>query len=87
MPYVNEDDRKRFDASLIRLHKALDGVTPGMLNYLITRILLFVWHSSPQNYATIAMIDGVLGTVQKEWYRRITVPYEESKMAEHGDVY
>lgn len=32
-------------------------------------------------------LTGALAGAKLEFYRRVAVPYENAKMAEHGDVY
>ena len=42
---------------------------------------------SEDNYQAHNDIIGALTACQLEWYRRVTVPYEDSKIRENGDVY
>jgi hypothetical protein len=38
-------------------------------------------------YSKFNRAEGVLSAVSKEFYRRVVVPYENSKWLENGDVY
>ena len=40
-----------------------------------------------RRYWTIALVVGVFKNIADEFYRRYAVPYEDEKIAEHGDVY
>ena len=46
------------------------------------------WQVIPvRRYWTIALVVGVFKNIADEFYRRYAVPYEDEKIAEHGDVY
>lgn len=84
MPYVDEEARDR-----LKYYFSGDGVpeTPGELNYLITMVIKdYIW-ANELNYQTINDILGALDGASKEFYRRVAVPYEESKISLNGDVY
>ena len=85
MPYIKVDDRERFK-DVIEEVVATEIETPGELNYLITCICQIYQNNVGQSYATHNEIVGVLECVKQEWYRRQTVPYENKKMEENGDV-
>lgn len=87
MPYVRQEQRSNVDPIL---QPVLDWFkvngSVGELNYAITRII-WTWWQTYRSYRAIAEISGVLKNVDAEFYRRVAVPYENSKMAENGDVY
>lgn len=86
MPYINQEDRNRLDAHIVRLAEELDPKSaPGELNYVIFRILWIIWHRKPSYTLANAMI-GVLGCVKSEFYRRCVVDYEKRKIIENGDI-
>lgn len=80
MPYIPSFDRVALNAGISQ------PTTPGKLNYKITRILLDSLGENP-NYERYNAVIGVLECVKLELYRRMIAPYEETKRAEHGDVY
>ena len=80
MPYIPQDQRADFRIGLV------GGATPGQLNFLISHIIKQYWECNPR-YQTIAQITGVLENVKQEFYRRVAVPYEDTKVAENGDVW
>jgi hypothetical protein len=94
MPYVPRDQRERLDPHIDQLVaeiSALAGLEPsypafaGLLNYACTRLAARVLPE--RRYWAIATVTGVLENVADEFYRRVVVPYEEQRKAEHGDVY
>lgn len=81
MPYVNAADRKRLDGG--------DAPTnAGELNYAISRLVdRYIAARSPVRYGDLNEVVGVLECAKLELYRRVVVPYEDRKKAQHGDVY
>lgn len=83
MPYIPPQDREHLDDVIADLGS--HELTPGELNYVITRILL---RNLPDpRYEDYALATGVLETVKLELYRRAVVPYEDAKLRINGDVY
>ncbi len=80
MPYIKDADRH---LELLPEDVAVDA---GQLNYQITNCVLGYLELKGLKYQTLAEIEGVLGHVAKELYRRTAVPYEDKKIAENGDV-
>lgn len=81
MPYVSQDVRKQL---------AVNGHSPktsGELNYVITNLLIDYVEDKGTSYETINSIVGVLECAKLEFYRRFAAPYENTKIAENGDVY
>lgn len=83
MPYINKLRRLNYeDTPLDELYMN----NPGELNYLITRICASYW-SANNGYQGINDIVGALEGAKLEFYRRVAVPYEDTKIIENGDVY
>lgn len=87
MPYIKKEDRPQLDAVLapfIAYTQSLpEGEQDGALNYAITKILKAVY---PIKYIHLNRALGVLSAVTQEFYRRVVGPYEDTKVAENGDV-
>lgn len=79
MPYIPKENRERIDALLLR---SVD-MTPGELNYVITRLVL---GTRPKKYADYNALIGVLECCKLELYRRAVAVYEDSKITENGDI-
>jgi len=90
MPYIKKEDRKWFDESINELVDRLcsleDGPVAGELNYVISSILVRCMRRKKLCYKLANRLDGVLGCVCKEFYRRWIVPYEDIKIKENGDI-
>jgi hypothetical protein len=92
MPYISQPQRAVLDKALTSLATIIEmearndyRTLPGLLNYAITRLML---DTIPEKrYWAIAMIDGVLNNVSKEWYRKYAVPYENLKCQLEGDLF
>jgi hypothetical protein len=81
LPYINHIARRAL----------VEGfpVNAGELNYAITLLCRNYWQRTGKsaNYQTINDIIGALEGAKLEFYRRVAVPYENSKMLQNGDVY
>lgn len=89
MPYIKQEDRKRFDCHIDALIKEFDKkpVSPGEFNYVVSRLLWNIWmKESNHNYTTANNLIGALECIKEEFYRRWIAPYEEDKIKENGDV-
>lgn len=84
MPYIKQEDRNGFHQALALMPLIH---TPGELNYLISKLLFSYAHHSGLSYQKINDIIGALEGAKLEFYRRVAVPYEESKIKLNGDVY
>lgn len=89
MPYIRRVDRKVFHDILHKIYVRISKIKDkqeraGILNYLITSILMDCM--APRKYSEHALIFGILETVKHEIYRRRTIPYEEEKCRENGDI-
>ena len=85
MPYIRQVRRDAMEGQLKRLGNII--VTAGELNYAITHLVKTWTQYWVASYTTLATVTGVLDNVKNEFYRRVIVPFEEEKLAEHGDVY
>lgn len=62
-------------------------MTPGELNYVITKLIDQYLKEEGLRYANINEVIGVLECAKLELYRRIAGPYEDKKIISNGDVY
>lgn len=81
MPYIQQTRRDAL------LKNELDMQSAGELNYTLTRILLRYMKQKGLSYQTINDILGALEGAKAEFYRRVAVPYEKTKLKENGDFY
>jgi hypothetical protein len=56
----------------------------GNINYTVSRICAGV--SGDISYPKIALITGVLENIKQEFYRRLAIPYEDTKIINNGDI-
>lgn len=59
----------------------------GDLNFLFTHHINAFLTGVGLNYSTINEAIGALECAKLELYRRVAAPYENTKIAENGDVY
>lgn len=83
MPYVSADTKKEFEQYELPLYP----VSIGVLNYMITRLLLQYAETHRESYETLNAIMGAVESAKLEFYRRVVVPYEKAKIIENGDCY
>lgn len=82
MPYIKQEAREVFE------NVVLPGVaTAGELNYFITKLCQHYVADHGLNYQTLNDITGALENCKLEFYRRLTAPYEDTKIKENGDVF
>ena len=79
MPYIEKDYREALED--------LTPLNPGELNYKITKTCIEYLEAEGTCYKTINEIIGALECAKMEFYRRVGVPYEQTKIEENGDVY
>lgn len=82
MPYIEQDDRRDFEAGL----SLLDPATPGELNYLFTMIISRYLGFDPR-YSDFNEAVGALECCKLELNRRLISIYEDEKIIQNGDVY
>lgn len=84
MPYIKQEDRERFQASLDQLP---DIANAGELNYLFTQIARRYLQTHGLRYQCLNDVSGALANANLELYRRVAADYEDTKIEENGDVY
>jgi hypothetical protein len=84
MPYIKQKDRPQFKEGLESLIENME--TPGDLNYLYTKLAHAYKDKKGICYETLNAISGVFSCADKEFYRKVVVPYEEKKIKENGDI-
>lgn len=84
MPYIKEEDRSKFDIPAKEIAEKAENA--GCLNYAITVILHNYINKKGLKYANLNEVHGMLDCCNKELYRRITGPYEDSCIKRNGDA-
>jgi hypothetical protein len=84
MPYIPPEERAHLEDHAGRLGTSI--LTPGQLNFVITKIVLGYLGESPR-YTDYAAVHGVLGDVWEELRERRVKAYERRRRTENGDVY
>ncbi len=79
MPYITNENRWALQSRYAQ--------TPGELNYQISKLLTKYVRTKGLSYQTINDIMGVVDCAGKEFYRRVALPYENTKLSQNGDVY
>lgn len=82
MPYIKPEQRLDIDEAL----ESVIATNAGDLNYAITVLVNTYISEKGKNYARINEAVGALECAKLELYRRLAAPYEDSKIAENGDV-
>ncbi|GFM37561.1 DUF6899 family protein [Desulfovibrio psychrotolerans] len=84
MPYIPQERRKVFNEALARC--AAEIQNEGELNYCIYAMCTMLIGRTGKSYAKLSMCSGAMEHAKLEWYRRQLAPYEDEKIAEHGDI-
>ena len=79
MPYIKQKRREALTDDFM--------MNAGELNYTLTMICKFYIDKHGLKYQHINDVLGALEGAKLEFYRRVAVPYENTKIAENGDVY
>jgi hypothetical protein len=88
VPYIDAVARGRLDPLVDHLRTSIgEYCTPGDLNYMFTQIALAYLKVKGTRYAQINDVVGALESAKLEFYRRLAGPYEDSKIAQNGDVF
>lgn len=90
MPYVNKEAKERMAENLLGAddHFYPDPKNIGELNFVITSIVTEYMERQPKfNYETLNGVYGAMQLAAAEFKRRLIDPYEDTKIAENGDVY
>lgn len=86
MPYIPKAQRPA-DIDSDALVNMISWFRSGKLNYAITMLCEQYREVAGDSDCTINTIIGALECAKLEYYRRVGVPYENSKLGDHGDVY
>ena len=83
MPYISKElrDPLYYESETNKPESA------GELNYVITMLCARYLFDNGEGYAAHNEIIGALECAKLEFYRRMTAPYEDTKIKENGDVY
>jgi predicted DNA-binding protein with PD1-like motif len=81
MPYIRQDQRVALE------NQPAGMLQPGDLNYMVTKLIQKYCSNRGINYQTINDVIGALEGAKLEFYRRVAIQYEDSKIKENGDVY
>ena len=79
MPYIRDDKKIELQGRY--------ALSPGELNYQITKLVVRYVRTNKLSYQTINDIVGALEGAKLEFYRRVAGPYENIKLSQNGDVY
>jgi hypothetical protein len=88
MPYISRSERKQYQEVLNALSEIIPKdrmLRPGHMNYIVSLLIEKVY-GTQLRYADHNEVVGVLNCIALEFYRRKTVPYEDLKIAEEGDL-
>ena len=81
MPYIKQERRDAIVAGE-------DPQNAGELNFAITILVdNYLRNQGGVRYAHVNEVVGAMECAKLELYRRIAAPYEDTKIAESGDVY
>jgi hypothetical protein len=83
VPYI--DPRRRL--ALTDPKGLRHPVTPGELNFAVTKLLCNYIQWCGESYGAFNAVIGVLECAKLELYRRKIAQHEDRKCAENGDVY
>ncbi len=86
MPYIRQTKRDEFWSIRDKGHNP-PTTNGGELNYELTLKCIKHLKVNGLSYETINQIVGALENVKAEFYRRVAVPYENTKIIENDDVY
>lgn len=84
MPYIKQENRSQFDDSARDIAKK--ATCAGDLNYAITVILQEYIKKNGLKYDVLNSVHGMMDACNKELYRTVTGPYEDSCIIRNGDV-
>lgn len=82
MPYVEPAVRRNLDPHVAALTRV--GVGASEIAYITTKLCL---GTKPRSWIHFALLIGMLVCVALELYRRRIAPYEDTKIAQNGDVF
>jgi hypothetical protein len=83
MPYIKPERRAELKTALDRWRLPANA---GDLNFVLTTHMLEYLKTKGESYQTYCELEGVLGHMSKELYRRRVASYEDDKIGQNGDV-
>jgi len=84
MPYIKPTERVDLDTTTEFAASA--PINAGQLQYVIA-LLITQYLGKNYRYQDLNDVLGALEGAKLEFYRRVVAPYEDTKIAENGDVY
>lgn len=96
MPYIKEEERLELDQCIDAMISCIKNTKTncnnpndlshqlGRINYSFSRVLAGLMGGI--SYPKIAMVTGVLENIKQEFYRRIASNFENTKIAQNGDI-
>jgi hypothetical protein len=90
MPYIKQEDRGQYDATVNSIVHSLalqnrDDIG-GHINYIISSLASKLVSTLGERYATYEKIVGSLECAKLELYRKKIAPYEEQAIKKNGDL-
>ena len=86
MPYISKQARECTDRHLTQLIWRGTSITPGFLNYVISKAIHLYVKYKGLNQTHLNDVIGVLDSAKQEFYRTVVAPYEDKKRKENGSV-
>ena len=89
MPYVHQDYREFLDPHINDIVKAVRHAcvsSPGILNYIITRIVVESRKQTSSSYARLSATHAIFNDAGAEFYRRMMADYEDGAIQKNGDL-
>lgn len=84
MPYIKPENRQQYDDAILDIASKIECA--GDMNYVFTKIAQLYVKKKGLNYQHLNDVTGALENCKLEFYRRLTGPYEDTKVVENGDV-
>jgi len=86
LPYIKEEDKKRFEKVTEELRRS-PPTSPGDLNYLFSMISKYYLESRGEiRYQYLNDVLGALNGASLEFNRRVVAPYEDLAIKKNGDI-
>jgi len=83
MPYLKKFEKAHLDQLLC----GVIPLSPGQLNFCVTRLCQIYLKHIGKSYTTLNDVVGVLDCAKQEFYFRVVRPYEDKAIERNGDVY
>jgi len=84
MPYIEKEQREKFDEHLKEIVKKIDA--DGELNYCIYKLCLMYLKRLGKSYFNLSRCISTMDCAKLEFYRKQVSIYEDIKIQENGDV-